>query len=214
MGEQDVVLGEQVAYYRARAADYLEHARLVPGTGELTRALRAFEASGDVLELACGPGTWTPVLLDTAATVTAVDAAPEMLDQARQRAGEARVEFVHADLFSWRPGRAYDTVFFGFWLSHVPPDRFEEFWRLVADSLVPGGRVFFMDDAVRTSDETRGSADSSTIVRRTADGHEHRLVKVPYASEALQERLVSLGWRIEVHDVGDGLYWGSGTRAR
>lgn len=213
MGEQDVVLGEQVAYYRARAADYLEQARLVRGFDELTRALRAFGPSGDVLELACGPGTWTPTLLETAATVTAVDAAPEMLDQARRRVGGPRVEFVHADLFSWRPGRAYDTVFFGFWLSHVPPDRFEEFWRLVEDSSTPTGRVFFMDDALRTTDELRSGPSSSTIVRRTADGGEHRLIKVPYAPDALQDRLTSLGWRIEVHGVADGLFWGSGARA-
>ncbi|HET9900250.1 MAG TPA: class I SAM-dependent methyltransferase [Actinomycetes bacterium] len=32
-----------------------------------------------MLELACGPGTWTPQLLDHAATVTAVDASREMI---------------------------------------------------------------------------------------------------------------------------------------
>lgn len=213
MCEQDVVLSEQVAYYRARAADYLDQALLVEGFDELARALFAFGPSGDVLELACGPGTWTPMLLNTAATVTAVDAAPEMLDQARRRVGDARVEFVLGDLFSWRPSRAYDTVFFGFWLSHVPPDRFEEFWRLVQESLAPAGRVFFMDDALRTSEETRGGPSSSIIVRRTADGDEHRLVKVPYTAEHLQDRLDALGWRIEVQAVADGLFWGSGGRA-
>ena len=214
MRAQDVVLSEQVADYRARASDYLDQARLVPGFDDVARAVTAFEASGAVLDLACGPGTWTPILLTTARTVTAVDAAPEMLDQARRRVGDARVEFVQADLFSWRPSHAYDTVFFGFCLSHVPPGRFDSFWRLVDASLAPGGRVFFVDDALRTSDEMRGGHEPSTIVRRTADGDEHRLVKVPYTSEALQSRLASLGWLIEVHDVVDGLFWGSGTRAR
>ena len=213
MSEQDVVLSEQVAYYRVRAADYLDHHCLIPGFDELARAVEAFEPSGAVLELACGPGTWTPLLLRTATTVTAVDAAPEMLDQARRRGDDARVEFVQADLFSWRPSHVYDTVFFGFWLSHVPPSRFDSFWRLVDASLAPDGRVFFIDDAWRTSDEMRGGQGTSTIVRRTADGDEHRLVKVPYTSIALQDRLASLGWLIEVHDVLDDLFWGSGTRA-
>ncbi|SDE99972.1 demethylmenaquinone methyltransferase / 2-methoxy-6-polyprenyl-1,4-benzoquinol methylase [Blastococcus aurantiacus] len=214
MSEQDVVLSEQVAYYRIRAADYLERHRLIPGFDELARAVTAFGPSGAVLELACGPGTWTPMLLRTATTVTAVDAAPEMLDQARRQVGDARVEFVQADLFSWRPSHVYDTVFFGFWLSHVPPGRFDSFWRLVDASLAPDGRVFFIDDAWRTSDEVRGGQETTTIVRRTADGDEHRLVKAPYTSEALQKRLASLGWLIEVHDVIDGLFWGSGTRMR
>lgn len=166
-----------------------------------------------MLELACGPGTWTPSLLATAATVTAVDAAPEMLEQARRRVGDRRVRFVEADLLSWRPDRRHDTVFFGFWLSHVPPARFDAFWRLVQDCLTPAGRVFYVDDSLRTPDETRDSPASSTIVRRTADGSEHRLVKVPYDSAELQERLTALGWSIEVHDVADHLFWGSGRRA-
>ena len=32
----------------------------------------------------------------------------------------APVRFVEADLFTWEPGRRYDVVFMGFWLSHVP----------------------------------------------------------------------------------------------
>jgi SAM-dependent methyltransferase len=213
MRDQDAVLLEQIEYYRARAADYLEQASRVQGFDELGQALLAFRPSGDVLELACGPGTWTPLLLNTAATVTAVDAAPEMLAQAKGRVGSGRVEYVQADLFSWQPTRLYDTVFFGFWLSHVPPERFNQFWRLVQDSLTTAGRVFFMDDAMRTSEETRAGPSSSTIVRTAADGSEHRLVKVPYTATGLQERLAALGWRIQVHGVADAFFWGSGCRA-
>lgn len=207
------MLSEQVAYYRARATDYLDQARLVPGFDELTRALLTSRPTGNVLELACGPGTWTPLLLRTAATVTAVDAAPEMLDQARRQVGEAPVEFIQADLFSWRPRRTYDTVFFGFWLSHVPPARFDDFWRLVQESLAPRGSVFLMDDSQRTADEVRGDPLSATVTRRTADGDQHRLIKVAYTSADLQDRLAALGWCIEVHDVADELFWGSGRRA-
>ncbi len=114
MPDPDAVLQKQVAYYRERAVDYLDQARRVQGFDELGEALLAFRPFGDVLELACGPGTWTPMLMRTAATVTAVDAASEMLDQARRRVGESPVRFVQADVFSWRPDRRYDTVFFGF----------------------------------------------------------------------------------------------------
>lgn len=213
MPDEDALLSEQVAYYRARAEDYLEQASQVDGFDELSRALTSFRPSGDVLELACGPGTWTPLLLSTATTVTAVDAAPEMLMQAQRRVGSGRVEFVQADLFSWQPSRPYDTVFFGFWLSHVPPERFDDFWRLVQKSLKPAGRVFFMDDALRTSEEMQEGPSSATVVRRTADGSEHRLIKVPYDAGPLQDRLTALGWSIDVHKVGVGLFWGSGSRA-
>ncbi len=116
----------------------------------MDRAVDELAPTGDVLELACGPGTWTAQLLRHARSLTAVDGAPEMLALARERVGSAEVRFIEADLFRWRPERRYDGVFFGFWLSHVPPERFEQFWELVADCLEPGGRVLFVDDAYRT----------------------------------------------------------------
>jgi ubiquinone/menaquinone biosynthesis C-methylase UbiE len=73
------LLDEQVVYYRAVAAEYEAHALPFPGGAELSEALDAFRPTGSVLELACGPGTWTTRLLRHAAEVTAVDASPEML---------------------------------------------------------------------------------------------------------------------------------------
>ncbi len=63
-------------------------------------SLEEFHPSGDVLELACGPGAWTQELLRYASTLTALDAAPEMLAIAVARVGDGRVQFVEADLFA------------------------------------------------------------------------------------------------------------------
>lgn len=203
---------EQIAYYRAVASEYLDGAFDVPASDEVVAAVEAFAPGGDVLELACGPGTWTPALLRTATTVTAVDAAPEMLALARERTGEDRVTYVRADLFSWRPDRRYDAVFFGFWLSHVPASWFEAFWQLVDDALAPGGRVFFVDDGHRTPEELIEGPESSTIQRRLRDGTTHRLLKVPHTVEALERRLTALGWDIAVHRTSGPFYWGTGGR--
>src|SRR5262249_54384871 len=83
--EIDPLLAEQIAYYRALAPEYEHHA--IPGGGEtdLAVALHAFRPTGDVLELACGPGFWTEILVGHATSVTAVDAAPEMLARAKAR---------------------------------------------------------------------------------------------------------------------------------
>jgi len=174
----DPLLAEQIAYYRAIAGEYEEHAILEPGEAELTAALDAFCATGHVLELACGPGAWTERLLRTATSLTAVDASPEMLQRAKARVGDDRVTFLKADLFSWTPPRRFDAVFFGFWISHVPLDRFEAFWELVASCLEPNGRVFFVDDAHRTAAELIEGPASSTVRRRLKDGTPFRAVKV------------------------------------
>ena len=206
------VLAEQLAYYRAAAPVY--ESLSLPGWGgaEVAAALDAFEPRGDVLELACGPGMWTELLLRHARSVTAVDGAPEMLARARARAGSGRVQFVEADLFSWRPERRYDVVFFGFWLSHVPPHRFDAFWSLIDDCLLPGGRVFFADDAVREPQELIDGEASSIIQRRLDDGRAYRIVKVPYALSELQAQLARIGWRFTFTQTSGGFYWGSGGR--
>jgi trans-aconitate methyltransferase len=209
----ELLLAEQVAYYRARASEYFDGTLDFPGLDEIEAALNAFAPAGDVLELACGPGTWTRQLLDHASLVTAVDAAPEMLTIARDRVRDHRVRFVLAELFAWRPDRRYDVVFFGFWLSHVPLERFAEFWKLVDDCLASGGRVFFADDAYRTPDELIEGAASSTIRRRLNDGTPYRAVKVAHAPLALETRLADLGWEISVSRTRGPFYWGAGGRA-
>ena len=72
--ELDRLLDEQPAYYRALAADYLNQCLDLPGCDEMTEVLDAFQPTGSVLELACGPGVWTGQLLRYAADVAAVDA--------------------------------------------------------------------------------------------------------------------------------------------
>jgi SAM-dependent methyltransferase len=212
-GDLDALLAEQRSYYGAVAPEYEDHA--IPGAwgGELLAAVDAFRPAGDVLELACGPGTWTERLLRHAGTVVAVDASPEMLDMARSRIRDSRVRFVHADLFEWRPDERYDVVFFGFWLSHVPVERFEQFWSLVADCLRPDGRVFFTDDAHRTPDELAYGDASPLVRRRLNDGSAYRVVKVPYEAADLERRLRELGWDITVQQTSEPFYWGAGSRA-
>jgi SAM-dependent methyltransferase len=207
----DPLLDEQRAYYRALAEDYLNQGLDLPGGDEVAAALDAFRPTGSVLELACGPGVWTGQLLGHASEVTAVDASPEMLAIAAARVGGQRVRFVEADLFTWKPDRRYDVVFFGFWISHVPAERFAAFWSLVADCLNPGGRVFFADDAYRTPDELVEGPSSSTIRRQVPGGTAYRLVKVPYQPADLERRLRQLGWDIEVTATAGPFYWGAGS---
>ena len=208
----DQLLGEQLAYYQALAPDYLDQVLDLPGADELMAALAAFQPKGSVLELACGPGVWTGTLLRYAADVTAVDGSPEMLALAAARAGRERVRFIQADLFTWRPDRRYDVVFIGFFLSHVPAERFGSFWSLVADCLKPDGRVFFADDAYRTNNELVAGPSSPVIRRQIPDGTAYRLVKVPHQPPDLEARLGELGWDIKVAATAGPFYWGAGRR--
>ncbi len=207
----DAVLTEQLDYYRARALEYdkwwLREGRFDRGpesntrwfaeTTELERVLERFDPRGDVLELACGTGLWTRHLVRHADSVTAVDAAPEVLAINRARVGDASVRYLEADLFDWSPDERYDACVFAFWLSHVPADRFAAFWGMVAGVLKPGGRVLFIDSA-RTerstaADHVLPSDDEDTMTRRLDDGREFHIIKRFYDPAVLEEALVELG---------------------
>jgi len=209
------VLTEQQAYYQALAPEYEKHALSDSGGDELVAALDKFRPTGEVLELACGPGSWTAQLLRHADRVTAVDGSPEMLEIAAARiGGDPRVEFVHADLFAWRPPRRYDAVFFGFWISHVPLERFDSFWSMVRECLSPAGRAMFVDDAHRTPDELAYGEDSELVRRRVTDGRQFTVVKVPYSPEDLERRVADLGWDVTVTATSGPFYWGLATPIR
>ncbi len=213
----DRLLAEQLSYYRARAPEYFQTAFGEFSAEELEQARRrtravidSFAPTGDVLELACGPGTWTAELLRHASTLTALDGSPEMLQIARTRIEDDRVSFVEANIFDWRPDRVYDVVFFGFWLSHVPLERFAQFWSLVADCLKPDGRVLFIDDGYREAHELVQGEGSEVICRHLHDGRPFRAIKVPHTPRVLQGRLTELGWQIEVSQLPGPFYWGAG----
>lgn len=216
--ELDALLSEQVAYYRARAAEYdasapweLEadsHARLV-------QALRDFGPRGRVLELACGTGVWTAELAAQCDDLTALDASPEMIELARERLLGRDVRFITADIFGWRPDQRYDTIFFSAWLSHVPPQRFERFWKLVDACLADSGRVFVIDElpAGAAEEEIVADAVAPAVRRPLSSGQRYRAVKVFYEPEALRARLAALGWRFETHEVGWRFFYAAGARA-
>ena len=217
------LIEEQIAYYRARASEYdewfLRQGRYDRGkvhkekwfaeVAQLQKSLEEFRPRGDVLELACGTGWWTEQLISYADTLTAVDASQEVLELNAQRVCSGNVAYIQADLFTWskeQPEKRFDTIFFSFWLSHVPPGRFEGFWSSLESRLKPGGRVFLIDssyEALSTArDQTLRGPDDSVVTRRLNDGRTFDIVKVFYQPERLEERLESLGWRAKVEQTG------------
>jgi demethylmenaquinone methyltransferase/2-methoxy-6-polyprenyl-1,4-benzoquinol methylase len=165
-----------------------------------------------VLELAAGTGNWTAVLARLATAVTAVDSSPETLDLNRSKVigAAAAVEHVVADLFAWEPPRRYDVVFFSFWISHVPPGRFDAFWAGVDRALAADGRVYLIDNAP-TSDWVDSSEGVSR--RELDDGRAFDIVKRYWTAHGLAERLAPLGWAADLRQTDRFFLHGSVVRA-
>lgn len=232
----DETLRQQIDYYRARAAEYdewfyregrydrgrLENRAWFDEVRLVAEELGHFGVRGDVLELACGTGVWTGMLAARADSVTAVDASPEVMriNEAKLRESggsedlRGKVRFIEADIFQWRPDRAYDVVFFGFWLSHVPPELFDDFWQLVKEALKPGGRFFFVDslpDPTSTArDHDSPNPRATRQLRRLNDGRTYEIVKVYYTPQELQEQLKERGFTATVGRTGRYFIFGYG----
>ncbi|MCY3944886.1 MAG: class I SAM-dependent methyltransferase [Anaerolineaceae bacterium] len=209
----DDLLQEQIAYYRARAAEYdqwaLRQGRYDHGpelnqlwhdqVDEVRQALLRCGPLESALELACGTGIWTQELLKISQRVHAIDAAPEMLAINRAKLLSDRVSYEQADLFTWRPQHQYDLAFCGFWLSHVPPEHMAPFLQQVAEALRPGGRLFLVDSRraiyAGASDHSLRDPHSDSILdeRKLNDGRRFTIVKVFHEPEQLGASLRDAG---------------------
>ena len=223
------ILTEMVDYYRARAPEYDEwlqrQGRYDRGPehnalwfAEIDEVLADFDVlnmTGDVLELAPGTGNWTQRLLATANTVTAVDASPEMIALNRSRVQSDRVTYILADLFTWQPDRQYDGICFGFWLSHVPLERMDDFWRTVAKSLGPGGKVFFVDNlresTTTSADQHLPPVGSQIMMRKLNDGRTFQIVKNYFDPVALEARCRAAGLPLVVKTTANYFIYGLGN---
>jgi len=221
------LLQGQIAYYRARAAEYDEwfyrtgrydrgpafKAQWQAEAAVVRQQLLAGPQCAEILELAPGTGIWTQELIKLGDRVTAVDAAPEMIAINRAKLGPAPVRYLQADLFAWQPDRQYDLVFFGFWLSHVPAARLGPFLKTVRAALRPGGRLFFVDslrpDASnpRTQTQDLGHDRQQRVLK---DGRAYEIVKIYYEPAALAAQLRPHGFEMDLQATATFFLYGDG----
>ncbi len=234
------VLQQQIDYYRARAGEYDEWfyrlGRYDRGP-ELNRAwfdevaflIRQVQGLGyfeHTLELAAGTGNWTQELVKISQQVTAIDASSEVLAINREKVmrdnsplheGSAgRVEYLQADLFNWQPAREYDLVFMAFWMSHVPPNKFESFMEAVRRATKPGGTILMIDSL---PDQTSTAADHAAYqpediyhTRKLNDGREFAIIKVFYQADMLEYKLAEHGFKARVQQTERYFWWAQGIK--
>ena len=209
------ILDEQTTYYRQMAQEYDET------TGQTEDLQRAFARARDllqqhapveqILELACGTGTWTRALLPLGRELTAIDASPEMLSLARQKVGNAVVQFQQADLFQWQPRQQYDLVFFANWLSHVPPQRLDAFLGTVARAVRPGGSLVMVDQYAPMQEDREiivQKEEGAIYAKRSLlNGQTFLIVKVFYDLQIIENLLDALGFTLTVHKLDDSFFF-------
>jgi Trans-aconitate methyltransferase len=209
----DSILDEQIKYYRARAQEYDES---IAGATDLLASgkmlLLKLGRFDSILELACGTGIWTEILLQMGNEVTAVDAAPEMLDIARKKLGEERIKYQQADLFQWEPTQKYDLVFFANWLSHVPPEALDVFLSKVQQTARPGGWIAMIDQYLPSDADRQVAKADIYATRPLEDGRQFTIVKAFYDLAYLQSKFEGLGFEVNTTKFADTFFFLTGKQ--
>jgi GNAT superfamily N-acetyltransferase/SAM-dependent methyltransferase len=227
----DELLRAQMTYYDDRAPVYEDlwfrrgahdsspegNARWFEETAVVEAMVAELDASGDVLDLAAGSGLWTRLLAPRARRLVAVDASPRMLELNRARYGEPNVEYEQADVFSWRTEDSFDLIVMGFFVSHVPPARFDEHWTRLRTWLRAGGCVWLVDERWRPGFPRAGRRSlggPSHAHRRRLGDRLYTIVKLFYTPEELAAKLDALGWDADVRGIGERFYAGTARPRR
>jgi ubiquinone/menaquinone biosynthesis C-methylase UbiE len=143
-----------------------------------------------VLELACGTGEVTNVLLSLGHEVTALDFSEDMLGVARiKHAGNAKVRFVLADAErTMEPDEAYDAVICRHlvWTLTAPEQALTDWLRV----LKPGGRLLVFDgDWTKSTRLGRLAGRAVGLIERFV-GHD------PYYDGAMSEKHANIMTRL------------------
>ena len=148
--------------------------------------------------------------------MTAVDASLEVIELNRERTQSDKINYLQENLFKWQAKEKYDFIFFSFWLSHVPPERFKVFWQSVADALAPNGRVFLIDSLHKkeatSKDQILPAQDGTVAKRKLKDGREFEIVKIFYQPERLKEQLSDLGWKVKAKKTKNFFVYAEATK--
>lgn len=167
----------------------------------LGRVVEGF-GSGRLLDIACGTGRWTRLFLRRTQVeqVVGLDFSQAMLSQtaARAAAETPQLRLLRGDGYRlpFRDG-AFDSVFAGFWLSHVAESQIEPFLTGVCRVARLGAALLIVDSML-----TAGAERVQVQQRPLKDGSLHRVLKVYQDPPRLRAILERIGRGVEVTTTG------------
>jgi SAM-dependent methyltransferase len=205
---------EMVEYYRRLAPRYESKKGVgVPMSAELLahfeRMLPFFTkdlAGRNVLEVACGPGTWTHRIAPFVNSIVAVDINESTLVEARKKSyPENKVRFVAASNYTLDGVEGqFNAGFAKDWCSHIPKPKVREFLTVFHSKLLPGARVVMADG------HFPDPMNPPRFSHIDADGNVYVLRKIPGADDGKVWRVIKncpteAEWRAHLDGVASDI---------
>ena len=208
--------------YFKELADYYNNSRLKPndsmrtGVSDLRRQyndpnswvhacvnnLQSVFRGKRVLEVACGPGTWTQFLADVAEQVLATDQSPRLLRYAAELKLQ-NTNWLECDAFELsKINLRFNGVCHFNFINHIPLDLTPEFLRILHDRLEPGSTVFCATQRFRGSPDQpwyqkKDSGDMVSL-RHKADGSVIEVIDTYFSEDLLRGLLAGKACRLRI----------------
>ncbi|WP_077960647.1 class I SAM-dependent methyltransferase [Ensifer adhaerens] len=183
---------ETLAFYRDNAATYAGRERKPP-TERLAAFIDRLPPGAAVLDLGCGGGHDSLILLEHGLDVTACDGSAELAREAEARVGR-KVEVVRFQEIDWQA--RFDGIWAEASLLHVPRAELADVLTRIRQALRPGGFV------------------QASFKAGSSEGHDRFGRYFNYPSAAwLRDCFEKAGWsNVEISEADGGGYDGEPTR--
>ena len=146
---------------------YYDAVRDRPPHETLLEALESFAEPGFAVDLGCGDGRDTVELLRRGWRVVAIDAEAEAIERLRARVGHPPALETEVARFEDARWPSAELLNAGFSLPFCHPDRFDDLWSRIRNSIRPGGR--FCGQLFGERDEWADEEDMTFFTRDAAE---------------------------------------------
>jgi len=202
-----------ITYFSDRAKEYEEIYSKPERQNELkkiTELLQKLFLGKDVFEIACGTGYWTERISQSAKSILATDINDSVLEIAKSKIySKNNVGFQKEDLFSFKPGTKFESLFGGFIWSHIKLQELDNFIDTINSFIDPNGTVVLLDNNyVEGSSHPiteKDEAGNTYQTRKLKDGSSHNVLKNFPSEEFIMKKLEGKGEEINLTNLK--YYW-------
>ena len=201
------------SYYAKRAQEY-ETIYLKPERQEYIKEskiiLKKYFEGKTVLEIACGTGFWTETISKVSKSILAIDINNEMLEIAKNKKYNCKIDFIQDDSYKLEKVNGnYDSLFSGFWFSHIPKSKIKIFFDIIHNKLNENAIIVFMDNMYVDGSSipiTRFDTDRNSYqIRKLKDNSQYEILKNFYSVNELKDLVQDYDNKVVIKDLK--YYW-------
>ena len=201
------IINDMEKYYAKRALEY-ENIYSRPERQDCIKdskkLLRKYFEKMNVLEIACGTGYWTEVISEVSSSIIATDINNEVLDVAKTKEYKCKIDFILDDSYKLdKITEKMDSLFAGFWFSHIPKSKINDFLGIIHKKLNKNAIIVFIDNLYIEGNSTPISRydieGNSYQIRKLKDNSQHEVLKNFYNDKSLKDIFNNYGIEFEIN---------------